>query len=100
MTMQVYHGEIHCPKCKLEIDMGTGLAGVGKNHAPQRGDVTVCAHCLELLIFADRAHVLVLEGEALANLAPRIVSALHGAREMLADKGVAELGDKAPRGDA
>lgn len=38
-----------CPSCASLLDSAMDASGLG--HAPEAGDVTICGHCAEVLIF-------------------------------------------------
>lgn len=50
-TMEV--NESKCPGCETTLSLATEPGG----HKPEPGDVTICAHCGEILIFDESLHV-------------------------------------------
>lgn len=43
----------NCPKCKTELN---GHSNVTGDSLPEPGDVGLCAHCLQPLVFAHTIH--------------------------------------------
>jgi len=81
--VKIFHADIMCPTCTRSIDLGLGLAGQASQ--PKPGDVAVCAHCFELLMFTGPTTVGVLGEESLEQLSANMRKAITVAREHLAN---------------
>jgi len=44
--------DFHCPKCGHKLDAASHSDG--KDHAPEKGDVSLCFKCAAIMVFDDR----------------------------------------------
>lgn len=53
--------EAHCPTCDEKLDAVTSIDADGM---PERGDISLCAYCGEILEFDDNMQLIVITEEA------------------------------------
>ncbi len=72
--MRTKHTEVACPNCKTMLGESHALDGEA---TPSEGDITICAHCSENLIFGENMTLSIANADELSEVCLLEISKAH-----------------------